>query len=217
LILEDVARCDAAPAILDIGCGQGVDGDRAIQATIAARAGRFIGVEPDPAIALGTYFTEVHHCLFEQAPIPAGSIEIAYCVMVLEHLPTPETFWNKLHDVLADGGVFWALTVDARHPFCGSSRWLEQLRLKDLYLNLVFGRRGIDRHENYPTYYRSNTPEQLEGLTRSFSQREIIELHHPSLWSSAYPRVLRPFIDALERRRIRQGRPGINLILRVVK
>ena len=139
IILADARRQRSKPTILDIGCGDGFDGSVPLQRSIAEAAGCYIGIEPDPEILLGDYFTETHRCLFEQAPLAAGSVDVAYAVMVLEHLPHPQAFWDKLHEVLSDGGVFWGLTVDARHRFAWLSLWSGRLKLKDRYLDLILG------------------------------------------------------------------------------
>ena len=129
MVLADARVLGPEPAILDIGCGQGLDGSLPLQASIADVAGRFIGIEPDPEVALGDHFTETHRCLFEEAAVEPGSIDLAYAVMVLEHLPRPQTFWDKLFELLVDGGVFWGLTVDARHPFSRFSLWADRLNV----------------------------------------------------------------------------------------
>jgi 2-polyprenyl-3-methyl-5-hydroxy-6-metoxy-1,4-benzoquinol methylase len=118
MVMADARRQGPNPTILDIGCGEGLDGDIPLQRSLAAIAGRFIGIEPDPAVSLGDHFTESHCCLLENSPLETGSVDVAYTVMVLEHLPHPQAFWDKLHQVLGDGGVFWGMTVDARHLFC---------------------------------------------------------------------------------------------------
>ena len=46
-----------ALSILDIGCGNGFDGEADLQQAIAAAAGRYIGIESDPDIALSDVFT----------------------------------------------------------------------------------------------------------------------------------------------------------------
>ena len=69
--------------------------------------------------------------------------------MVLEHLADPRTFFEKVHTVLRPQGVFWGFTVDARHPFVTASVVSEKLHVKDLYLNIMFGKRGEGRYENY--------------------------------------------------------------------
>jgi hypothetical protein len=151
LVLADARRFGTGPTILDIGCGEGLDGSVELQRSVAEAAGRFIGVEPDPEVALGDHFTETHRRSFQEAPLAAGTIDVAYAVMVLEHLATPQVFWDKLWELLVDGGVFWGLTVDARHLFAGLSLWAGRLKIKDLYLDLVLGRASEPgRYRNYP-------------------------------------------------------------------
>jgi len=187
MVLADVARAGERPTVLDIGCGKGLDGNVPLQRSVAEASGRFVGVEPDPEIPLGDHFTETHRSLFEDAPVAPGSVQVAYSVMVLEHIPAPEAFWAKLYDVLAAGGVFWGLTVDARHPFCRASLLAERLRVKDLYLRLLSGRRGVDRYENYETFYRSNTPDDVSRLARRFAPASFINFSRVGQWSPYFP------------------------------
>jgi len=215
MILTDARRRGSSPTILDIGCGDGFDGDVPLQRSLAEGAGRFIGIEPDAAVSLGDHFTETHRCLFEDCPLESGSVDVAYSVMVLEHLPQPQPFWDKLHRVLVEGGVFWGMTVDARHPFCRLSRSADLFRIKDLYLDLLLGRTSAgSRYRNYPTYYRSNTPRQIERLARGFLTCECVNFSRVGQWGSYLPRLLRPLADWTDRRAIRKGRPGTLLIIR---
>jgi SAM-dependent methyltransferase len=217
MILADARTFGDRPTIVEIGCGGGLDSDVPLQRSIARAAGRFIGIEPDTAIELGDYFTETHRCLFERAPLGPGSAHVAYAVMVLEHLPDPQPFWDKVREVLVPGGVFWALTVDARHPFCTVSSWMGRLHLKDAYLRLRYGRRGVDRYENYPTYYRSNTPEQVARLAAGFRSCEAINFARVGQYSGYLPAPLRPLAHWHDRRDLRRGRPGTLLAVRAVK
>ncbi len=90
MILADASDLGAGLTFLDIGCGDGFDGDVPLQKSIAAAAGRYIGVEPDPEIPVGAYFTEVHRCTFEDAPLRPGSVRHrGFAIMVLEHLLRP--------------------------------------------------------------------------------------------------------------------------------
>lgn len=218
MILADARRLGPNPTILDIGCGDGFDGDVPLQRSIAEAAGRYIGIEPDPEIPLGDYFTETHRCSFEQAPLPAGSVDVAYTVMVLEHLPRPQAFWDRLHEVVADGGVFWGLTVDSRHLFSRLSLWAGRLGIKKLYLDLVLGRAPDEgRYKNYPTYYRTNTPHQIARLARAFRSCECINFSRVGQWSPYLPESLCAMADQIDRRAIRKGRPGTLLIVHAVK
>jgi SAM-dependent methyltransferase len=217
MILDDVQPAGKRLTFLDIGCGRGFDGDVPLQQSIAAIAGTFIGVEPDALVQPGAYFTQVHTCLFEDAPLAPASIDVAYAIMVLEHLAEPQRFWDKLHDVLAADGVFWGLTVDSRHWFCPFSRWFERLRVKDIYLRFLLGRRGEQRYENYPAFYRSNSPEQVAPLVRRFRGCEFHNFSRIGQCNSYFPQPLRPFVSAWDRRAMRDNRPGTLLAVRVQK
>lgn len=217
MIVADARGFGPAPTMVDVGCGSGFDGDVPLQRSIAGVAGRYIGIEPDPEIALGEYFTETHRCRFEEAPLEPGSAQVVFSIMVLEHLEEPQRFWDRAYEVLAPGGVFWALTVDGRHLFCRASRWMRGLGLKDAYLNLRLGRRGVDRYENYPVYYRTNTPEAVRRHAGAFRGCELINFARVGQYSGYLPGPLRPLAHWADRRDIRRGRPGTLLAIRAAK
>jgi len=217
MIAEDARRLGKFPTILDIGCGHGFDGSASLQRSLAELAGHCIGVEPDPYVPLADDFHETHRTVFEQAPIRPGSVDLAFSVMVLEHLPAPQAFWDKLWESLHEGGVFWAMTVDGRHPFARVSRWADRLRLKTLYLNLLYGARGSERYEDYPVYYRTNTPEQVRRFATQFRSVDLINFSRIGQWSPYLPKALRPLADQWDRRTIRQGGPGTLLLIRAEK
>jgi SAM-dependent methyltransferase len=215
MIVDDVQPAGRDLAVLDIGCGRGFDGDVPLQQEMARLAGRFIGVEPDRSIPPSPIFHEVHRCLFEDAPIAPGSIDLAYAIMVLEHLAEPQSFFDKLHEVLKPGGVFWGLTVDCRHWFCTASKWFDRLRLKNWYLNRLLGKRGEARYENYPVHYRCNRPDDVERHAREFSSVQCWNLSRVGQCSAYFPRVLVPMAEWLDRHGLRKNRPGTLLVTRV--
>jgi SAM-dependent methyltransferase len=218
MILDDTRHLRPSPTILDIGCGEGLDGNKPLQSSIAEVAGRFIGIEPDSKIPLDECFTETHRCFFEQAPLAAGSVDLAFAVMVLEHVTRPREFWDKLHVVLTDGGVFWGLTVDGRHPFSRLSLWADRLMIKYYYLNLVLGRDADHgRYKNYPTYYRTNTPRRIARFARRFRSCQCVNFSRVGQWSPYFPRRLHAMADWIDERAVRSGRPGTLLIVRAVK
>lgn len=216
LILDD-ARRGGALTFLDIGCGHGFGGDLRLQQSLARAAARYVGIEPDAAVTPGPHVTERHCCFFEDAPLPPASVDVAFANMVLEHLPEPARFFDRLHEVLREGGVFWGLTMDARHWFCGASLLAERLRLKDLYLDWLRGRRGADRYENYPVHYRCNTPRQILRYVRRFRACDFLEFACVGQLNYYVPRPLRPLTDWLDRRALARGKPGTVLAVRAVK
>lgn len=217
LIATDLDRLPPPLTILDIGCGRGFDGDLPLQQKLAERADRFLGVEPDRNIKPGDYFQQVFPCILEEADIPSGSVDLAYAVMVLEHLGDPQPFWDKVYQILRPGGVFWGLTVDRRHWFTSASHWLERLRIKEWYLNWVLGRRGQERYENYPTYYRSNQPRDIEQLARRFSQKSYYNFYRPGQLADYLPWVLRPILHGWDRTVHGEDSLGTLLAVRVQK
>jgi SAM-dependent methyltransferase len=217
LILADAARLGEGLTFLDIGCGKGFDTDVPLQESLVRASGTYIGVEPDPAVTIGEHIRCVHRCFFEQVELQCESVHVAFAIMVLEHLADPQPFWDKLHEVLTPGGIFWALTVDARHWFCRTSRWMERLRLKELYLSCLMGARGRERYENYPVYYHCNTPERVAAYTQAFSFVQCLNLARIGQCDDLFPGLLRPLSRQLEKRRIRRGKPGTLLVIRAVK
>lgn len=221
-ILHDVVVADALhrsdrPTILDIGCGRGLDGDVPLQRSIADTAGTFIGVEPDREVAIGSWFDVVHRSRLEDAPIPAGTVDVAYAVMVLEHLQDPEPFFGAVNRVLAPGGVFWGMTVDSRHRFCKVSASMDRLGVKDRYLSWLLGARGEERYENYPVFYRCNEPATIEPHIRSFRSAEFWNLSRIGQCDGYVPRPLRTLATMLDRFDIARGRPGTLLMMRLEK
>lgn len=219
MILRDMGELGASRSLtlLDIGCGKGFDDDRRLQARIAAESGRYLGVEPDANIAAGDVFQHLYHCRFEEASIEPSTVDVAFAVMVLEHLESPEEFWSRLHNVLRDGGVFWGFTIDSRHWFAKMSTLMKTLGLKEWYLNRLHGMRGQGRYENYPVHYRSNTPDQIQRWTRDFRSSTILNFHRIGQLDYYLPKSLRWLGRRLDRYLLRRGLPGSIMAVRVVK
>jgi hypothetical protein len=143
LVVESLDEFDEAElTALDIGCGHGFDGDVELQRSTADRVHAFVGIEPDTDIPPPEYFTRMHRGSLEESDLEPKSVHVAYATFVLEHLKDPEASLRKIHESLAPGDVFWAFTVDARHPFTFVSKTMERLGLKGIYLNVLRGRRG---------------------------------------------------------------------------
>jgi SAM-dependent methyltransferase len=218
LVLDSVralSRDDVT--VLDIGCGHGFDGDADLQRSIGDRATHFIGVEPDGGIVPPPYFTEVHRCTLERAALAPDSVDVAYSTFVLEHVQDPARFWDQLYTVLRPGGIFWGFTVDARHPFCLTSLCLDKLRLKDVYLNCLRGKRGTERYENYPTFYRANSPRQIRRHARMFTAATFLTVHREGQLNYYFPRAVWRFLHLAERVMMKLGLPGSMLVVKLEK
>jgi SAM-dependent methyltransferase len=212
---EISARSGATrPTVLDIGCGLGFDGEARFQRALAAQAGRFIGIEPDPSIDPPTVFSEVFRTTLEEAPIPNSSVDVAYAIMVMEHVADPAAFWARLYEVLVPGGVFVAFTVNGAHWFAPLTRFMSATKLKSRYLDLLQGRRGTERYADYPVYYRTNTPEQVMGVAKGF--RSVKTLAFGATGSVAFyaPGRLRPLVRCVDQLAYRLRGQAVNIMIR---
>ncbi|TWT33773.1 hypothetical protein KOR34_36070 [Posidoniimonas corsicana] len=203
--------------LLDIGCGAGFDKSHASQLELAKMCDEFWGVEPDESVLPPACFDRVYRDCFESVDIPKDSVDVAYAVMVLEHVSDPSAFWHKVRGVLRTGGVFWGFTVNSRHAFALASSVLGRLRLKDWYLDSLRGSRGVERYENYRTYYRCNTPEHIQRHAAGFECIECDTLHRVGQLDYYIPSYMRWVSHAWDRHTIRSSRPGSVLVVRAQK
>lgn len=216
MVARDLAARTQPTTMADIGCGDGFDGEAKMQAELASRVQSYVGIEPDEMVSAPPCCDIVHRCLFEDAPLADGSIDVAVAMFVLEHLPDPQRFFDKLYAALSEGGVFWGFTVDARSYYAMASRVLESLRLKDGLLDRMFGG-GDDRYKNYPTTYLANSPRQIRRLTKSFATAEFLSLHRVGQLDCVVPRPLRFASRLIDRVALATGLPGANLVVRLTK
>jgi SAM-dependent methyltransferase len=210
---EILSRGDKKPVTLDIGCGGGFHHRDDLQASLGGMSSKFIGVEPDPEAKIIDKFSSVHHCSLEDAPITPGSIDVAYSVMVMEHVTHPTAFFERLHTLLADGGVYLAFTVDARHWFSKVSTAMESTGVKDFYLNKLKGKRGSERYENFPTAYLCNTPRQLEKLGGDKFSINTVSLHKLGQMEYYLPKILHSASRGLDRLTMSLNAPGSGLLI----
>jgi len=219
MILADARRLGGPEGLcfLDIGCGRGFDSDAKLQEDLARACASYVGVEPDDEIALLDVFTRVHRSTLEDAELEPESMDLAFSVMVLEHLEDPERFWSSLHRCLRKGGVAWGFTVDARHWFARGSSLIARCGLKDAYLTWLKGRRGTDRYENYPVHYRCNTPDAVRRYTADFERVDVVSLARVGQVDYYLPRMLHPLARWIDRRQMAASAPGMVLVVRAVK
>ena len=221
LIIDDLDSLgtSARPTVLDIGCGGGLGGAQIWQLHIATRASQYIGVEPDEAAEPAPVFSRVIQDTFEKAPLEPASVDLAYAAMVLEHVRRPSDFFAKLAEVVRPGGVFWAFTVDCRHYFSWFSQLFGVLHLKDRYLDRVRGRKGVSvaRYENFPTFYRCNSPWALGRVGGTAFTLQTWSLHRIGQLDRYVPYRLRRFSRMADRVIMGARLPGSVLVARMVR
>jgi len=220
LIMEELRHQSTGNplTLLEIGCGRGFDGERGFQEQLARRVVNYLGVEPDPQVEPEPVFTQTFRTYLEDACIEPESVDLAFSIMVMEHVQRPESFLDSLYRVLRPGGVYLGFTVDRRHWFATVAYALSKVRLKSPYLSLVSGHpRGEGRYLDYPTEYRLNTPEAVASLSSRFSMVEVWNAGPVESAAHYVPRVLRPLVRRIEGIRIPRGGARTNLVVRLVK
>ena len=110
--------------------------------------------------------------------------------------------------------MFWGFTIDHRHYFAWISSVLKWLKLKDVYLRMVH---GTSKYENYPTFYRCNSPQKLADVTGNFSNVQSWSWNRIGQVDYYVPRILRPLFRLLDKFEIYCRLPGSILIVRAVR
>ena len=176
--------------VLDIGCGSELP---AALKPITGRYGSLDGVDPSPAVARHPLLERRWNAPFESSDVPAEAYDLVYAYNVLEHIADPAPFFRKVHSVLKPGGVFFGLTPNGWHPFALLSRLIEIIGLKS-YARQKIGRdeTGAMAVNDYPAYYRCNTPLTLSRAVRSLNFRQATYYYFPCLqWDTYFPKRLR--------------------------
>jgi SAM-dependent methyltransferase len=217
MILTDVRRLGPEPALLDIGCGRGFDGEPGLRRSLAELAGQYVGIEPDASIPVLDGCTQVHRCPLEDAPLAPATIDVAFAVFVIEHLRRPQAFFDKVFEILADGGVFWGFTIDLRHFFALVSLAAEGLGVKEWCLKRLGATETMRGPGHYRAFYRANTPCAIRRCAGRFRSVRMMNLRQSGQLDAYLPQWARPGGRWLDRLTAALRLPGPMLVVRLEK
>jgi len=154
--------------ILDIGCGRGEYSEDPIIfrkqiRVLKGKASKIIGLDVDQNASSNPFLDEFHLLQDSTWPIESNSIDLIVCDNVLEHLPTPDLFFNEVRRVLKSGGFFCARTPN-RWSYVAIAAMLVPNKFHAKVLSVV----QDDRKEEdvFPTYYKCNSSRKLGRLLR---------------------------------------------------
>jgi len=177
--------------VLDIGCGPTFPTPLSRLCGLPAQLD---GVDPGADISGRTDLTRRWSTSFESAPIPEAAYDLAFAYNVVEHVAAAQPFFEKLSYALKPGGVFWALTPHALHPFAYLVRTVQSLGFKERYAR---NRAGINE---YPAYYRLNSASQVSRAVHGGQFAEADFFHLPCTnWDHYFPPRLRFIPHAYDR------------------
>jgi SAM-dependent methyltransferase len=166
-VRQAVAKRGPGATILDIGCGYGIRREREPQRRIVEMAGQAWGLDPDPAVEIDPgLFQKFWSSTLEDAPVPPGSVDVAYAHMVVEHVADAPRFAAKLHDLLKPGGCAVLLTINA-HSYLGRvARAANRLRAQDAVLRWIRGKQEVEDY-HYPALYRFNDEDAVKKVANA--------------------------------------------------
>lgn len=218
IILNELSAFKKPTTVVEIGCGVGFDADLPLQRKLASHIDQFIGVEPDTSVKPQDIYTSLFRTYLEDAEIPDSSVDIAFSIMVMEHVENPESFMESVLRILKPGGVYWGFTVHKHHWFTSVAHLFSKAGLKTFYLQAVHGKNNeSDLYIDYPTTYLLNTPEAIEKLVPDVSNFESWGWGRSQTAGMYAPGLVTPLVDAFENRRISRGGHRTGLAVRIVK
>lgn len=202
IALFSMAQALAAEAelVVDVGCGRGAligtsNRDKPLQ-DLRGPGRRVVGIDVDTAAAENPIVDEFRAIQGPTWPLADGSVDLAVCDWVLEHVTNPDVFVSELTRVLRPGGAFLARTVSRTSLVSMAARLVPNERHSRIVARLQPGRASRDV---FPTAYAMNDPQALAAL---FDDRfEWSVTYHPGLEQYFLPRPrLERLIAAVEPR-----------------
>jgi SAM-dependent methyltransferase len=178
--------------VLDVGCGEHgttmVANGRNVFQNVLARPSRLDGVDPSEGVLKNAHIVSKYHGLLEKVDLPAATYDAIISFFVLEHVGAPSEFLRAGFATLRPGGVFYAITPHAHHPFAVCTRLLDVLGLK----GKVAGTIGAEGANPYPTYSRLNSRRSVVRACENVGfQRATFYLAPCAQWDTYFPRSLR--------------------------
>ena len=171
--------------VLDVGCG--ADGPTIEHYfDMYKLPARLDGVDPAPTVAGNPWVTRSWSGEFERCDIPVDTYDALVSINVVEHVARPTEFLRQALRVLKPGGVFYAVTPNAVHPFPPCVKLIQVLGLKG---RMVADKAGWN---DYPAYYRLNSRSKVTRAARQagFAAAEF-HYHANIQWHQYFPRPLR--------------------------
>lgn len=181
LLAED-PRVASGP-VLEVGCGGAFH--PVLKDALGGRDD-VDGVDPFPEVLEHPGLRKRWQGPIEEVDIPPFRYTAAVAYNVLEHIEEAEPFLAAVRKTLAPGGVFYALTPHANHPFARISRGIEVLGGKS-----IFSSRS-EAVNDYPAYYRLNRRRSVVRAMRGLGFSSATFWHVPcAQWDTYFPRPIK--------------------------
>jgi SAM-dependent methyltransferase len=219
-IVVDQIKKYKDPVVVDIGCGAGIGETEPLLWKVRNAATKLIGIEPDTQVKPRMdIMDQVEHTSFEDCSIPENSVDVAFSVMVMEHVSSPQAFMEKIYRTLKPGGVYLFLTVNRNHYFGIITTVLKKLKIDELILKIVRPKAEVENY-HYPVVYKFNSKKDITKVinkTRLEKPRFVFAEHKGALcYFPGFTRVIWHLLT-YKRKLIRQPEYLLELICMIKK
>ena len=147
--------------VLDLGCGRGglIEQLHHLPTLITGADADWLSLREHRLSAISRVATSGL-----SLPFASQSFDLVLASWLFEHLPQPAETLKEVRRVLKPGGAIIFITPNGHHPVSYLNRLLGRLeRVQGVIVKQLYGR---EQEDTFPTYYRANTPEQLNRLSR---------------------------------------------------
>jgi len=147
LVLKHV---DASSRVLDLGAGSGWNPK--YDTRLKGRCRQVVGLDVDPRMKDNPRLDHAVLGDITAVPLADQTFDVAFSMMVLEHLPEPARCAAEVYRILKPGGYFLVITPNICHYVSLAGR------LTPHWFHRWYSRRMWSaQREAFPTYYRLNT------------------------------------------------------------
>jgi SAM-dependent methyltransferase len=167
---EALLAATVVPGIrwLDVGCGRELcPNNRALASVLAARAGRLVGLDPDPTLQENPFVHEKIAAGIDSHD-GKGAYDLVTLRMVAEHIADPAACVRGVARALAPGGLAVVYTVFAWSPMPLLTR-LAPMGLRHVLKRWLW---RTEKKDTFPTCFRMNTRTALRRQFAGVGMRE---------------------------------------------
>ena len=162
---------EGSHTLLDIGCGRGahiIEDQVRYRKSLRIFKGKckkVIGIDVDPLAQSNPFLDEFLLIEREEWPIDDGSVDLALCDWVLEHLEEPELFFSEAARILKPGGYFCIRTANKNSYVVLLSKMIP-----DCYHSSILTKVQTTRKEDdiFPTLYKVNTTKVIRHYLNKY-------------------------------------------------
>lgn len=161
---------DSSSIVLDVGCGRGAYGEDHVNIRrnlriLKEKCGKIVGIDVDEGAKINPFLDEFRLLEGDCWPVKDETVDLCLCDNVLEHIESPERFFDECRRVLKPGGYLCIRTPNVMSYFGLFSRLIPDRRHDSVIAMVQDGRKSEDV---FPTLYRCNTRRRIRLMFNKY-------------------------------------------------